>query len=249
MSSVLTGIVSTAYKLAFEISPIFLTGGIATSLINSATQAAGLNVSVGTGALPIVALTQATSFGIGILTGNPPTDLGAFFAHFVPLPGSTLIDYDVSTYPFANQTVAANAMIAKGLNISLEMICPATGELGFASKLATMELLTSTVNKHIQLGGTFTVLTGAQLYTNCLLKRIVDISAGDTAQRQWRYQWDFFQPLITLAAAQTSQNNLLSKISAGVPTDGSLSGANSIINQPPAGAATQNDFTSAGAVG
>lgn len=231
MSGSLANVVSTAYKLAFEISPIFLTGGIAANLANSFTQSAGLSVSFGVGALPIVALTQAPSFVTGILTGNPPTDLSRYFAHFVPLPGSTLADFDISTYPFANQSIAANAVIAKPLNISMEMICPANDETPYAVKLATMTMLQSTINQHVLMGGTFTVITGARMYSNCLLKRIVDISAGDTNQRQWRYQWDFTQPLITLAAAQTSQNSLLSKITSGVPTDGSLSGPGSIVNQ------------------
>ena len=234
MSGTLANVVSTAYKLAFEISPIFLTGGIATSLASAYTQSAGLSVSFGVGALPIVALTQSPSFVTGLLTGNPPTDLSRYFAHFVPLPGSTLADFDVSTYPFANQSIAANAMIAKPLVISMEMICPANDETPYAVKLATMTMLKSTINQHVQMGGTFTVLTGAQMYSNLLLKRIVDISAGDTNQRQWRYQWDFIQPLITLAEAQTSQNSSISKLTAGVPTDGALSGPGSIVNQPAA---------------
>ena len=230
----MTNAVATAYQLAFEISPIFLTGGIATSIINSATASVGLSTSAGVGALPIVALTQAPSFVTGILTGNPPTDLDTYFARFVPLPGSTLIDNDISTYPFANQSIAANAIIAKGLVQSFEMICPATSATPYVVKLATMMMLKASLAQHCQQGGLFTLLTNAGLSNNWILKRVVDISSGDTNQRQWRYQLDFFAPLITLAQAQTAQNNSMSAITNGTQTNGALSGPGNVIDQAPA---------------
>ena len=38
---------------------------------------------------------------------HDPSD---FFANYQPLPGATLIDVDVATYPFANNAVAANSL-------------------------------------------------------------------------------------------------------------------------------------------
>src|ERR1700680_1822169 len=99
MSSISPG--GAAFKLTYELSPIILTGGIA-------------NFMPG-GMLPIIALTEPLNFIGGILSGGGDLDLDDFFAHFVPLPGSGLVSQEFGEYPFANQAVAANAVIRKPL--------------------------------------------------------------------------------------------------------------------------------------
>src|SRR5271154_619703 len=88
-----------AYKLAFQLSPIVLTGGIATNIPG--------------GMLPILALTQPLQFLSGLLSGGEDIELDDFFANFHPMAGSTLLENDYGNYPFANQAVAANSGIAQ----------------------------------------------------------------------------------------------------------------------------------------
>ena len=190
------------FRLTFELSPIILTGGIA--------QFTG-------GALPIIVFTEALNFADGLLSGGDDIDFDDFFAHFVPLPGSTLIDQAIGHYPFANQAVAANAVIRQPLTISMRMICPARGEGGYGIKLATMMALQSTIAAHNASGGTYTVATPSYFYTNCVMTGMRDTSASDSRQAQNTYQMDFEQPLLTLQDAQAAQNNLMSAITGGTP--------------------------------
>jgi hypothetical protein len=195
-----------AADLAYTKSPIILTGGIATSL---------------GGYLPIVSLTQTGASLVSLISGGNPLDLNNFFANFVVSPGSLLISNAVATYPFANQAVAANAIIAQPLPISVEMICPARGLLGYAIKLATMTALQSTFSQHNQLGGLYTVVTPAYIFTNCIMTAMRDVGGGgDDKQVQSRWQIDFIQPLVTLQAAQSVLNNLTASLTNGTPISG-----------------------------
>src|SRR5579862_4171588 len=114
----------SVFKLSFEISPIILTGGVAGFIPG--------------GMLPIVAITEALNFADGLLSGGDElSSLDDFFAHFVPLPGATMLEQRIGEYPFANQAVAANATIALPTTISVRMVCPAREDSGYATKLAT----------------------------------------------------------------------------------------------------------------
>lgn len=212
-----------AFKLAMELSPILLTNGLATAMAG--------------GVLPIIAFTEAAHFTLGLLSGAENIELDDFFAHFEPIPGSTLIDNLVATYPFANQAVAGNAVIKNGLTLSMLMICPARDQLAYADKLLTMTALKQSLDQHITLGGTFTVITPAQIYTNGLLIRMSDASFQQSRQPQNTYQLDFFFPLLTLEQAQQSQNNLISRITSGsqmTATNGNVgwSGVAPTVGQP-----------------
>lgn len=200
---------SVAYRLAFEISPIILVGGV-----------------IPGGMLPIVSFTQAVDFITGILGGSIETNLDNFFAHFQPLPGGTLIDNQIGTYPFANQAVAANAIIAQPLSLSMLMICPARGELGYALKLATMIALQTVLAAHNSAGGTYSVVTPSFFYTNGILTGMRDISSQRSKQPQTEWQLDFAFPLLTLNQAQSLQSSLMAKITGGTQIDGAPAWSN-----------------------
>ena len=214
----------TAFKLAFAISPIVMTGGIASAIPG--------------GMLPVLALSNAISFVSGLLSpGDDPLGLDDYFAYFQPLPGGTLIDQDIGMYPFANQAVAANATIQQPLTISMLMICPAKGPGGYAAKLATMMSLQASFNQHNQSGGTYTVLTPAFAYTDLVMLAMTDTSSSETRQAQNAFKLDFRKPLVTLADAASAYNGLMGQISAGVPTDGSSSGPQSLVGSTAGGTA------------
>ena len=165
--------IASQFTLGYEISPILLTG-------------AGIvpNGQI----LPIVSLTEPSG------SGADQSDLDSFFAHFVPLPGSTLIDQVIGTYPFANQAVAANAVITQPLTISLKMICPARTSDGYSGKSSIMTALQASIAQHNVSGGTYTVVTLAGVWENLVMKSLRDISANSSAQPQTEWQWDFIQP-------------------------------------------------------
>jgi hypothetical protein len=224
------------FKLAYEISPIILTGGVARLSGNY---------------LPIVAITEVANFTLGLLNGRSPINLDNFFAHFKPVSGSTLIDNEVGDYPFANQSVAANAIIARPKKISMLMLCPAKGSGAYVSKLATFTALKDILDSHNQSGGTYIVATPAYMYTNCIMTTMIDVSTSDTKQVQNAYQFDFVQPLITLNQTQEVLNTLMSKLNGGLPTSTLISGitntidnvvsiTNSITNQTSIGGSIAN---------
>jgi len=77
--------------------------------------------------------------------------------------------------------------------------------------------LQTEIQTHISQGGTFTVITPAYTYTNCLLTGIRDVSSAGDKQVQLMYQWDFVQPLITVTGALQVLGSLLQNIGAGNP--------------------------------
>lgn len=209
------------FKLAYELSPIIFTNGIA--------------ANVPGGGLPIISITESDTFTAGILSGGDvATD--DFFASFRPLAGGSLVDNAVGEYPFANQAVAANAIIANPLKISMLMICPVKDSAGYQTKLSVMNSLQAAFQQHGILGGTYTVVTPSHFYTDCILTGMRDITSGDSKQAMTLWQLDFTQPLLTQNQALQVQNNLMSKISAGLPVSGdppSYSGLSPTVNQPP----------------
>jgi len=197
-----TSIGKSIYQLSYEISPIILSGGLAKAVPGSL--------------LPIIAITEAANFGFNLINGNNPLNLDNFFAHFRPLPGSTLIDNDIATYPFANQSYAANAVIARPLKLSMLMNCPANNAGAYISKMITFTALKAALDSHIQAGGTFIVATPSYVYLNCILTNLTDVSRPDSQQPQNAWQFDFVQPLVS-QGPQNTLGALMSALEGGLP--------------------------------
>jgi hypothetical protein len=213
--------IGTAFKIAYELSPIYLTGG-SSSIIGSFPGQI----------VPFIAFTEGLGLNLllSVASGGENIELDDFFAHFIPMPGTSLIDYQIATYPFANQAIAANAVIQQPLNISMRMICPVRNRLGYAAKIATMMLIKQALDQHNNTGGTYSILTPSYFYTDCVMMRMTDISGGSDVQAQHTWQLDFQQPLVTLDAAQSASQGLMGKLTnGGQVTDPSWSGANAAV--------------------
>lgn len=206
----------SAYDVAFQISPIILTGGIA-------SQVPG-------GKLPVIGLVgQLASIAQGFLTnGIGLSDIGF---RFVPLPGATVVSNSVGTYPFANQQVAGNAIVSQPLVISLQMIAPVNSDMGYITKLPIFTALQQSFASHNTAGGTYSIATPSYIYTNCVMTAITDVTSGRTHQQQVEWQLDFVQPLISQQAALSSLSGLMSKLSAGQPNSGEWSGLTGVAAQ------------------
>jgi hypothetical protein len=206
-----------SWKRSYQISPIIFVAGVA--------------AGVPGGQVPIINFTEANEFNAGILSQGGDLDLDSFFATYVPMAGGTLIENEVSTYPFANQTVAANAIITQPLRISLRMLAPVRNAGGYQQKLTVFQNLQSTIEQHIINGGWFNVATPAFFYNNCLLTALRDVTGNEGKQTQIIWQWDFMQPLLTEDQAAAQQSVSMAKISA----QGQLSG-----DPPPTSGNTPN---------
>lgn len=205
-----------AFRLQFNVSPIIMTGGIASGAIG--------------GALPALAISSALSFAQGLLNaGSTALGLDDYFAFFQPMPGGTLIDQQIGMYPFANQSVAANATIQEPINISMMMICPAGRGGGYSSRLSQMTAIQQAFDQHNKSGGLYSIMTPSFVYTNCVMTSMTDMSTSSTKQVQNIYKLDFLKPLVTLSDAANAQNALMSKISDGLPTDGSQFNPNTVV--------------------
>lgn len=219
------------YKLGFEISPVILCDGIAQSIPG--------------GMLPIVALTQSASFVTGLLGGAINlTDLDKYFCHWRAAQGGTMVDYDIARYPFANQTVAANALLAQPLRISMLMEAPVNENTGAMTKLVTMSALQAVLQAHANLGGTYIVATPSVIYSSCILKTVKDVTSGNEGLPQRSWMWDFEQPLITKADADKTINSFLSKIDGGTKmTDSSWTNTVSALGNTSLGGTVSGAIT------
>ncbi|NDU92756.1 MAG: hypothetical protein G3I10_09165 [Ferrovum sp.] len=210
------------YDTAFQVSPIILNNGIAAGTLG--------------GMLPIIGLVgQLAGFAQGLLTNG--FSMSDFFARFTPVPGSTVISNSVGMYPFANQQVAANAIIEQPLTISLLMNAPVKDAGGYFTKLAIFTALRNSLKSHNEQGGTYHIATPSFVYTNCVMTAMTDVTQGDTKQQQILWQLDFIKPLITLEDASIAYSSLISKLMSGSPvTSPSWSGAAAAVNSPMQGA-------------
>ena len=203
-----TSVLSTAgrdvFDLAYRISPIVLVDGIASEIIG--------------GVLPIVALTESIGFVNGLLSGASVTNLDNFWAHFDVAPGGTLINNTIGQYPFANQTVAANAIIQNPLNLSVVMHCPMRGAGAAVSKLSTLMALQAALDLHNNMGGTYTIATPGYLYTNMIMQTMRDISQSGAGQPQSMFQFDFIRPLTQINELQQVKSTLMKKLTSGGQT-------------------------------
>ena len=195
-------IVSQAYKLAYEKSPIFLTDGIASFVPGNI--------------LPLIAITEAVSLATSAIAGNISLNLDDFYATFWPLPGSTLHENQIGNYPFANQQVAANAIITQPLRVSMRMNCTPRLHGAMVSRIMTATALKLALDNHNLSGGTYSVLTPSYLYQGCILTSFKDITSGDSKHQQTDWQLDFVQPLLSLSAAESVQNSTMSKFTNGL---------------------------------
>lgn len=195
-----------AYKLGFVVSPILLVNGIARVMPGQM--------------LPIIAITQSVDFVAGLLNGAANLDLDDFFAHFHPLPGTSLINQAVGTYPFANQATAANAVITEPNVVSMLMTCPVRSATHYAEKLATMMALKTALDSHNASGGTYTIVTPSYIYQGCVMTGMRDASSGQSKQGQWLWQIDFIKPLLSLTDAATALSSLMAKIDGGLQIAG-----------------------------
>lgn len=214
------------FQVAYQISPVILTGGLAQNVPG--------------GMIPIISLTQSQDYDLGLLSNSDNIDPDDFFAAFTPLPGATLVDNAVATYPFANARVAANAIVTNPLRVSLLVTVPVRKVGGYAEKQQVMTALKTSLDQHNLAGGTYTVATPSFSYTNCLLTSFRDVGGTESKQAQLQWQMDFLQPLLTSADAQSAQNSLMTKISNGTAVAGdppSFSGPQPSLGDPNSGTA------------
>lgn len=214
---------AVAFATSYEVSPVILVGGIANTLGTGQPPNAQL---------PIAQLLSPNLFPGGA-TGQAAggSDINDFFARFILVEGGTLQEWQVATWPLANQAVAANDVIQQPLRLSLRMICPARAEtVGYSGKTQVMTNLVGQLTEHINNGGYFTVVTPSYTYTGVLLTKLTDVTDWSPgAQVQVAWQWDFLQPLITNDAALAAQNVAMSRYTSqtGPPVRGAagLSGS------------------------
>lgn len=196
----LSNVARSAYDLAFQISPIILTGGIASQLPGQAT--------------PVIALIgQIAGIAQSFITNG--IGLSSIGVRFVPMAGATVISNIAGTYPFANQQTAGNALVSQPLTISLEMIAPVNSDGGYITKLAIFTALRESFAAHNAAGGTYSIATPSYIYTNCLMTGITDVTGGNTRQQQINWQIDFVKPLLAQQDASNAESALISKLTNG----------------------------------
>lgn len=212
--SITANAAQTAYDLAFQVSPIILQGGIYTSPMPIIGLLSGIGDISGVGGLSGANLAGAiggiASTVLNLVSGDDP-----YFARFLVQPGGTLISNSVGQYPFANQQVAANAIIQQPKAISLRMICPAKGQGYYLTKTAILTGLQASLEQHNNAGGYYTIMTPAFVYDNAVMLAMTDITPATTANPQTEFQLDFALPLITNAQANSALSSLMSKITGG----------------------------------
>jgi hypothetical protein len=199
-------------QLLYQITPIWFQNGIASNIIG--------------GYLPILSIVNPEVFN-ALVSGNtatlaPDWNFENAFGIFNTSAGGSLVEQSIAEYPFANLSVAANAVLRNPINISLVMMTPMKTVNAWAVKQSTMTALKAVLDNHNNLGGTYIVFTPAYIYTDMLMTNLVDISTAQSPLPQNAWRWDFTRPLTTLQDIQGAESNLIAKITAGIQTDGSI---------------------------
>jgi hypothetical protein len=204
---------ATQAQLSYQVCPIILTGGIADQIPG--------------GALPILNLfggappaSPAASLGLPFDIG----DLDEAFGAFNVLPGGTLVSQSISKYPFANQWVAANAVIREPITVSVIMDAPMRpmrtiypGVDVWTIKKAVMSSLKSVLDQHNNKGGTYVISTPAFQYDNMIMTALTDNSRGGNSLPQNAWRFDFERPLSALAELSQAYGAFIQKATAQVP--------------------------------
>lgn len=201
-------------QLSYQVCPIILTGGVASQLPGSM--------------LPMLSLLNPSTLGGPGASANlfpfSMSDLDDAFGAFNVLPGGTLIAQSIAKYPFANQWVAANAVIREPLTLSLIMDSPMRGPNAWALKHMVFTTVQATLANHNNAGGTYTVVTPAFQYDNLIMTAMTDNSRGNNSLPQNAWRFDFEKPLVAGGDLTAAQNGLTNALTNGTPTDGNTSG-------------------------
>lgn len=189
-----------AYDLAFQVSPIALTGGIAESIPG--------------GVLPISALIGGLAGFVQGAVSNGGLSMSDFPWRFIPQPGTQVLSQSLGEYPFANRHVAANATIENPLNITYVMVAPVNAAAGYITKLPIFTSLRESLNTHNNMGGTYTLIMPSLILPDCVLLDMTDSTSGGT-QQQIEWTMNFRKPLISVSAATQSFNGLMKQLRQG----------------------------------
>src|SRR5215469_8719294 len=159
---------NTGAQLSYQVCPIILTGGVAANIPGSM--------------LPIFSLlnTIVTSAG-GLPLPFNPDDLDNAFASFNVLPGGNLVLQEIGKYPYANQYVAANAVIRQPLTLSVIMDTPMRSTSPWSLKQAVFSALKAALDSHNNVGGTYTIMTPAYMYDNMVMISLTDNSRSNNS--------------------------------------------------------------------
>jgi hypothetical protein len=224
---------NTQVQLAYQNCPILLSGG-------SAAQVPGAVISL----LNLIYGGQAPGTPLSL-----PLDIGDLdnaFAAFNVLPGGQLILQQIGQYPFANQSVAANAVVREPLNLSVIMDTPMRGKNPWTQKQITFTALKAALEQHNNKGGLYIVATPAYIYENLIMTSLTDSSRANNTLPQNAWRFDFEKPLVALTELQGALSQLTAKITNGLVTDGQLTHA---PQTPAQSAQPQNSQTYVGVPG
>jgi hypothetical protein len=203
------------YKLMYQVCPIMLVGGIASQIPD--------------GMLPVLNLMYMDTPSLAdqnrpLMLPDNIQDLDEVFGTFNVLPGGTLITQTIGKYPFANQWVAANAVIREPLTVSVIMDAPMRGNQAWSTRQVIFMALKATLDSHNNQGGMYTIATPAYMYENMVMTSLTDNSRGNNSIPQNAWRWDFEKPLIVLSELQGAQNIHLKALSNQTPSNGRVSG-------------------------
>jgi hypothetical protein len=208
-------------QLTYQLCPIWLTGGIATNISG--------------GMLPVLALTNPNAFTPDMQNGADDFAMDDAFAIFQPAVGGSLSQQTIAQYPFANLSVAANAIIREPIVVSMIMMTPMKSTQAWEMKLSIMTALKQTLDSHNNAGGTYTVVTPAYTYDNVLLNDLVDVSMAQSPLPQNAWRWDFTRPLVTQADAVAAMSNLMNQITSGTSSGNNLTNGGSSADESSSG--------------
>jgi hypothetical protein len=206
------------YQLLYQITPIFLNDGIASK--------------IGGGILPIMALLNPNAYNVLFSGGSDTFNIDSYFGIFQPASGGSLVQQQIAEYPFANLSVAANAIVRNPIEVSMIMVTPMKTQYSWAVKNATMTALKSALDTHNNMGGTYTVFTPAFTYYNMVMLGLSDMSNPQVVIPQNTWKWDFRKPLVSQADLIFAENNLYAKITGGIQTSAEWTSALTALGLP-----------------
>lgn len=220
MPSTQSAIFRKVYETAFGISPIFLVGGLADFL------------KIPGGVLPLALVTEGIANIASLVKGNGLT--WGKTAQWLPVPGTQYYSGNLATVTYFNQITAANAVIKNPNKVSMQLIMPQSTIDGVISKVAKSAALSYAIEKHIEEGGYFTILTPFKIYFDCVLTSMTDMAPFTDENKQVQYitRFDFTQVILQPDDVESALGSLMSKVSSKAPfvNEGYSTGVGAVEN-------------------
>ena len=136
---------------------------------------------------------------------------------YMPMDRVELLNYSYSQYPFLNRESITNTYIKNPTRFQLLAVKPITRLNTFFFNFATNIALKKFLEKYINAGGTFLVITPWEVITDCVVEKLEGVKFNDTSLGEG-FLFSFYKPNIYEDTTGSQSNFLKALTNGGIPS-------------------------------